>query len=391
MSIIVLFMFMASVVTPVVVTLLSLPSVNVNPVMPNFPIGMVKKRATPIMTNTISNVARFWALLVNAIPLFSLSDGHLYYRVFKPYGVVFLYCAFTRLFMIDFETLLEEKPILFSDTAVNKEFGNWYRESVSGSQFMGEVDIGGLEKGIDSAKWFKWWFSQSPILTTTCVVQELNRFRKKLRLKLKKLQTKDQIYHTMHGRDYARKVELFKLVASLYREVCIAAREAVFRPLEPKKFSALEEVVLAVSENTDSKRDYTHRYEKDPGRKPDDLRADESLVAAALYVSLVDNEPCTIVSADSDIRRLLLTTCKLIANGEIPGGNDFYEALRKFHIRVYFSTKEGLKFDVDTQNLSFDRLFNANMDDVNKSRLRQRIMGALADGNLIERPEYFRV
>ena len=257
---------------------------------------------------------------------------------------------------------------------------------------MAEIDIGGLEKGIAAAEWFKWWFSQSPIRTTTCVVQELNRFRKRIRLKLQKLQTKEQVYHTMHCSDYARKVELFKLVASMYREVYLAAREAVFRPLEPQKFGALERAILTVSENTDSKRDYSHRHEENPIRRPDDLRADESLVAAALYVSLVDKEPCTIVTPDSDIRRLLIASCRLIANGEIPGGKDFYDALREFNIRVYFAVSNGLKLDVDTQNLSFDRLFSApGLDNVGTSRVRKELIDTLADGRLIERPEYFKV
>lgn len=294
--------------------------------------------------------------------------------------------------MSDFESLLKEKPILFSDTAVNTRVGSWFSDSVRGRQFMAEVDISGLERGIASAEWFKWWFSQSPILTTGCVVQELNRFRKRIRLKLQRLQTKDQVYHTMHCSDYARKVELFKLVASMYREVYLAAKEAVFRPLEPKKFGALERAVLTVSENTDSKRDYSHRYEKNPASKADDLRADESLVAAALYVSLVDNEPCTIVTADSDIRRLLIASCKLIANGEMPGGNAFYDALRKFNIRVFFSIPEGLRLDFDTQNFYFDRLFRApDLDNVRISRVRKELIDTLADGRLIERPEYFKV
>ena len=138
-----------------------------------------------------------------------------------------------------------------------------------------------------------------------------------------------------------------------YVNLCKVVKDSVFRPENPVVFSELERLVVDVAERCGSKIDFSHRYSS-PKSKRDDSHADEQLVAAALYRTLCDGQSTAILTPDSDIRRILIHTCRRLT-GRHAG---FPTILGRYPIKVYFvlpDKERPARFDVVTFGADYSR------------------------------------
>ncbi len=141
---------------------------------------------------------------------------------------------------------------------------------------------------------------------------------------------------TVQGRD---------LLSSISTAYSIILRKAIlskYSPQDKDLFVLLENKVIEVGEETSAKVKYNNKRRS----SRTDQHTDEQLVAAALYSSVVEKNPCSIVSIDSDIQRLVVQT-QVYFNER----KDLWEvskALRENPIRVYFVDKNKIECSVDT-------------------------------------------
>ncbi len=287
---------------------------------------------------------------------------------------------------ITIDELLSRNPILFSDCSIDPGSTEWYRRIYRSHRFA-TLDRTLLNQVVNSAEALKEWFSKPSVLTTRAICQELERFRDIIYGKLRSLY-RNEIPKAR--KSYGE--QLFERIATLYDEIAGLAKQCAgaFAP-DPVKFQAIERLVMAVAENTDAKRNYHKEYGDAPSQRQD-LHGSESLVAAALYVSLIDGEPCSVISPGSNSIRLLSWAHKLAANNEMPGGRDIYESMRDKPILIYFIKRDGIRRAVDTAKYTFFPRFELpGKDGPTMSRVKQDIEAALVEAGLAEKREYFRV
>ncbi len=279
--------------------------------------------------------------------------------------------------------LLEERPIIFSDTDIDAL--GWYRDYIYECNTFSDLNVSRLSKVIKSLERTKAWFSNPVVLTTPRIVEEMRRFVGIIH------NTRDIMHSRASFPELRGKVPskgLYERIVRMSDEIFALAESAVFVPEDVAKFEALEKAVITIAANSHAKVDYSKRYGK-TARRYSDLHGDESLVAAAFYVSLVCNEPCAIVTPDSDIKRLVSKAHMLIANGEVPEGRKFFEDLEKYPVQVYFRSPNGMVCSADTSKYSFHPFFNLpEKDNVTNARVKQAIEEALTEGGFIPSRDY---
>ena len=125
-----------------------------------------------------------------------------------------------------------------------------------------------------------------------------------------------------------------------------------------EKYNFLERIVLSVTENTGAKVDYEKVYHPNRGpKKVEDFHTSEQLIATALYLSVSESKSCSILTRNSNIRRILFNTLsyltypdKSVYRGVIDS------ATKKNNIRVYYVTGlNELRLDYDSSQFGLSK------------------------------------
>jgi len=160
-------------------------------------------------------------------------------------------------------------------------------------------------------------------------------------------------------------------IRNLFYQSSLKARETILKPEQRELYNYLEDLVLKVSEHTNSKQDFGYRYRGSNEKEKKEFYTDEQLVSLALYLSVQGNEGC-IATRDSDLRRILMNTLRYVSD---PGSdfctdpNPFLMAIEKKGIRVFYpsSSEEGrISFDTSDfrlgNRLSHEEISRINQD-----------------------------
>ncbi|RME31365.1 hypothetical protein D6789_02970 [Candidatus Woesearchaeota archaeon] len=201
-------------------------------------------------------------------------------------------------------------PLILSDTTpFSPRRRNTYQDVIYPAKNFGELSR--IEEEITYVRTHRDWFRQPNVCTTKRVVQEHARAYRMFREKLKNLNKRER---SRARRKYGPRAKpqpttnktLFEDLVFGMSRLLIEATHAVLKPALPREYAQLVNAVTELSTRCPIKKDHSRRYGSK--RKAADLRADEELVGAAIYLSLYEHKPCLLVTSDYDLRELLNAT-----------------------------------------------------------------------------------
>lgn len=246
---------------------------------------------------------------------------------------------------VSLDKLLKADFILSDSDPVSRDFGNWYYKHIYPVSRISRLDEAQLEELSSNILFLINWFSQKNVYTVEGVVGEISGFKEVISNKLAFLKRDKEYRSTNYGDKISwsltrtsltnpenkSKEELLSRICLLYSQVGRKAARSIFKPQDTDFYGFLEKDVLQVTEATHAKQDYSEKYDQ-PAR-PSFSHTDEVLVASALYRSIRDNASTYIITADSDIGRILAASQHKLRK-ENPGM--FLQTLRN-PIKVYFT------------------------------------------------------
>jgi hypothetical protein len=216
--------------------------------------------------------------------------------------------------MLSLETITQDEPFILVDSnidSVQTGAAGWYRDAIYPTKRFCEMDIAVLDEVQRNVVISEAFFSHDSVHTVPRVAEEMAKIGAILKDKQtclakyeKKARSRDS--NTWRKVDDEQKSERRELFADLCWRFDKLARKAAlvtYRPQDSAVFETLYSVALNVAALTHAKVDFGVRY-GDPSRVENDIHADEELVATALYRTMVEREPCAIVSMDTDIIRI---------------------------------------------------------------------------------------
>lgn len=262
----------------------------------------------------------------------------------------------------DIDDILEQEQLILTDNSFisgsNSSSSTWYYDNIYPAKRFSDLGIGALNDALELYENTLLWLPNPNVYTTSGVVDEMRNFRDILNDKLswfREFESKGSL-HSGKSHKYnddleaSEKRKLLEDFCKLYHNVVKLADRSVFKPSYKEEFKALENIVTEVTRHTGAKIDFEFRYRGFP-KKYGDTHADEQLVAAALYSSIIDNVPSTIVTGDSDIERIFLNTLNYLKNANLQGFKNLLRLVEKNPIHIYFVldiTETGVKTDIRT-------------------------------------------
>ena len=253
-----------------------------------------------------------------------------------------------------------ESLILIDSGAEAREISGWYKQEVYEKKTFAQMDHSYLQVVLENLTRFLNLVALPQIFTTSRVVAEIARFKEKIHEKLENLIRRENSNYKTHIKkheeheNYTR--ELFEDIMLTYKEIHRLAGKSTFAPSDVK-FDNLVKVMSTVADNTFNIKDYGLRHEDEHMRRSDDLRADDELVAAALYSSF-DKKPSAIMTGDSDLIILLENAVRFLGNQDMQRHTHVLSALRNHPVHIYFVSAEGLKCETDSAQIETARFFN---------------------------------
>lgn len=249
-----------------------------------------------------------------------------------------------------FNEILESNDYVLCDTSITGiEKGDWYWDSIYPVHRFSELDIGEIENKIRSIKSFNDFLMHLKVFVTGGVSRETFTIISLLADKIKFLSWRKGL--TKRDGKLRREIEEESTEESVLKEIYNSFFESYvltkrFRFEFPHgnngAYNFLEKIVLNVAEHTHAKIDYEEVYH--PNRRPkkvEDFHTDEQLVATALYLSVVEEKSCGILTRDSDIRRILYHTLSYLTyyhEHERPKYREILQSIKRWKIKVYHNT-----------------------------------------------------
>ena len=243
-----------------------------------------------------------------------------------------------KVLSLTFEDILKQEEYIIWDSAViSSPDTNWYHKMVYDSvSFLG-INLETLGKEAEFLKYFLPFLENPNVFTVLGVALEIDRTRKIVADKIKFLKERERFLgkREFEGKGEAQK-ELLEGIRDLFYEYYKELRKSLFIPQQKQIYHTLEEITIKVTEQTNSKIDYSRYYEKrvKPKRDPG-FHADEQTVAAALYLSSIEGKKGGILTRDSDIERILKNTlnCRFLSG--------ISDLITNNRIKIYYPTGVG--------------------------------------------------
>jgi len=241
--------------------------------------------------------------------------------------------------------VLESGEILFLDSGFFSRGHSFFQNLLYGKERFHQLDSHGLQLLNAVLSKSVRYLSFPHTFSTPKVVQEMERTVDMLANKWFYLIRQENRNQTQrwkpHGPQEGRSrygKDLLSRACAYYREIAQRTRTSLFPVQDAETFETLERAIIQIGEKSKAKINYATGEEKARQSKRVDLHTDEQLVAAAMYISLIEQAPCSIVSADSDIQRLVVQT--QIYFGEHPDLGRVSRALIDHPVSVYFVSGE---------------------------------------------------
>ncbi|MEM4230779.1 MAG: hypothetical protein QXF25_02805 [Candidatus Pacearchaeota archaeon] len=208
--------------------------------------------------------------------------------------------------MFTLQEILERETRVFLDTSVLSSF-------YDGTSSFEEAD---LIKESDS------------VIILSDVLDEVRAFRtaiSKVRKKIKKAKRVTKSGESGLHYELSDKCNNIEIKTHFVKRLLSILRERVINLGELQKYQTFREILFYLEDNLRLKKQHS------------DNRTDESLVAAALFLTIYGKGNSAIVSGDSDIQRLLNGFLGTINRKElIPYNERIVRGLNEKRIRVYF-------------------------------------------------------
>jgi len=210
------------------------------------------------------------------------------------------------------EQVLSSHRFILTDSEIDPTQSNWYWDHFYPNKHHFQFDSTILKRIIWRGVEYLEWIAHPRVNTVRGIVVERRQIRDILRDKLRNINENDSIREEngrmtddQRERGMTRKA-LFEELTFLYHHIARIAHKSQFRAENPEFMKSFEELIVDIANGTGAKRDFNVRIKKHD--EPSFSKADEELVATALYRSLILREATNIVSADSDIYRILMAT-----------------------------------------------------------------------------------
>ena len=229
---------------------------------------------------------------------------------------------------VSFEQILNQEDFILIDTNVlSCIFSDSYRDKIYPAKKFLDLDERLLENVNEGTKLVGLWVREPKIHTTTKVSEEFEQFVDILNHKLKMLNWYEKSKRSNLKRDYyhgdmspVRQQELMEEICWRYQTILKILKKSIYRPEENRVFKVLERMILELSEYSGVKNDLRDERIMIP-KKYEDLHADEQLIAVSVYLSTIKNTSSAIITADSDIEKILKKTMELLFDFGTREGN----------------------------------------------------------------------
>lgn len=259
---------------------------------------------------------------------------------------------------ISLERILAQEPRILVDLSAQSMFSDveWFH-LIRRAYDYADIPLSELEKARKMLSGFSELFSHEHVYTTENVVREMERgyemvVNSNAVLKRRKDNSSGsrQVNHVSRGVP-AIQQGMDSLIQTL-RRAKSKARASIVGGIDLMGYAVIETMVTAVSEEAYSKKDYSYRVGGHIGSRTADLHADEELVATAMYLSTLAFEQVSILTADSDIGRIVDHVVRAVIEAEVPGSFTFIGKLKANPVRVYFVQSPGFAtLSYDTRDI----------------------------------------
>jgi len=205
------------------------------------------------------------------------------------------------------ESLIKEKPfVLLDGCAIDRVC--WFWEQGYEARRYSDLEVEPIYKNLQNIQEIKRLFQYESLHTVSGIVEELSKFQKILRDKIKWLNEKEEYFKPNEGREYIHPQELKETISSLNLNYIHILNKLSRRICDnsSSEFQELFGQVKSIAIKSNLKRYQGEKYGRLPKSKEElnNNTADEELVAHAFYSSL-RNIPSTIITADGDIPRIV--------------------------------------------------------------------------------------
>jgi len=260
--------------------------------------------------------------------------------------------------LLTFEDILKREDYVICDSALTSVANlEWYWDGIYRARNFAGINSEYVKREREYLESFLDLLTNPKVLVSEGVSLELQRARNMVGDKIKylsgmeKLEKKKGKYH---GGETQK--ELLSEVHDLFHESFKEAKRTSFSPGQKSEYGVLEKIVLSVTKHTNAKIDLDEFYEhRAKPKNTEDFHTDEQIVAAALYLSVIENREGCILTRDSDIKRILKNTLSYLALSNAKEFNEFSSLTKTNEIRIYFVLdfkQAGFVFD----SRSFDPL-----------------------------------
>lgn len=254
--------------------------------------------------------------------------------------------------ILSFEEILEKEKYILFDTS-SQEGSDWYARHVFNARSFSGINVDVLRQAEGRLERSLSFLSNPNVYTVPGVIPEYEKARAIVQESLTFLGVRYE--HNKRGHKHRRvshptggaQRDLLRNTHELFHNLFLQSKKSLLKPEDKNLYQILERVVIEVAEKTHSKIDFGPCYGNFLDTK--DFNTDEQLVAMSLYLSLKGNESC-IITSDSDIRRILVSSLQYLLDPKARGVMGLEESLEKSRIRIYYPTPPGeVETHLDTE------------------------------------------
>lgn len=237
-----------------------------------------------------------------------------------------------------FEDILNREGYVICDTSVSSSpNSDWYWEGVYRARNFAGINSEHVKEEAEHLKYFIEFLANQNVYVATGVSSQLERARDMVADKIRYLKIEGKKERDWKHKSGENQINFLQEVHDLFHESCRETRRVSFSPRQRREYSTIEKIVMSVTEQTGAKIDLDEiYYQRAKPKNVEYLHADEQTVAAALYLSIIENRKGCILTRNSNIGRILTNTISYFFYSENRQFNRFWGITRKNGIRIYF-------------------------------------------------------
>lgn len=255
--------------------------------------------------------------------------------------------------LLTFEDILEREGYAICDASIISPSNlNWYWEGVYRARNFSGINSEYVEGEAEYLKYFIEFLQNQNVFVARGVSLQIQRARYMVADKIKYLKMREKKDRDWKHQNGENKINLLQEVHDLFHSSFRETKRVSFLPKQRQKYNDLERIVMSVTEQTRAKVDLDEVYEqRAKPKRVQDFHADEQTVAAALYLSIIENRKGCILTRNLNIERILTNTLSYFFYSGNSQFNNFFSITRENEIRIYFvSDFQQVSFIFDSSN-----------------------------------------